>query len=57
MRIAIKVILLLLVAGYLGFAIIRFSQRTEDRVCEAVDIQITDSLEGGFVTTDYIHNV
>ena len=57
MKIAIKVILLLLVAGYLVFAIVRFSQRTEDRVCEAVDIQITDSLEGGFVTTDYIHNI
>ena len=57
MKIAIKVILLLLVAGYLVFAIVRFSQRTEDRVCEAVDRQITDSLEGGFVTTDYIHNI
>ena len=57
MKIAIKVILLLLVAGYLVFAIVRFSQRTEERICEAVDIEITDSLEGGFVTTDYIHNI
>jgi cell division protein FtsQ len=57
MKIAIKVILLLLVAGYLIFAIVEFSQRTEERVCEAVDIEITDSLEGGFVTTDYIHNI
>ncbi|MCR4592858.1 MAG: cell division protein FtsQ [Bacteroidaceae bacterium] len=57
MKIALKIILLLLVAGYLIFAIVRFSQRTEERVCEAVDIQIEDSLEGGFVTADYIHNI
>lgn len=57
MKVALKTILLLLVAGYLVFAIVRFSQRTEERVCEAVDIQITDSLEGGFVTTDYIHSI
>ena len=57
MKVALKIILLLLVAGYLIFAIVEFSQRTEERVCEAVDIQITDSLEGGFVTTDYIHNI
>lgn len=57
MKVALKTILLLLVAGYLIFAIVRFSQRTEERVCEAVDIQITDSLEGGFVTTDYIHSI
>lgn len=57
MKVAIKIFLLLLVAGYLVFAIVEFSQRTEERVCEAVDIQITDSLEGGFVTTDYIHSI
>lgn len=57
MKVALKIILLLLVAGYLIFAIVEFTQRTEDRICEAVDIQITDSLEGGFVTTDYIHNI
>ena len=57
MKVALKIILLLLVAGYLIFAIVEFSQRTEERVCEAVDIEITDSLEGGFVTTDYIHNI
>jgi cell division protein FtsQ len=57
MKIAIKVILLLLVAGYLVFAIVEFSQRTEERICEAVDIQITDSVAGGFVTTDYVHNI
>ena len=57
MKVALKIILLLLVAGYLIFAIVEFSQRTEERLCEAIDIQITDSLEGGFVTTDYIHNI
>ena len=57
MKIALKIILLLLVAGYLVFAIVRFSQRTEERICEAVDIQITDSVEGGAVTTDYVHNI
>lgn len=57
MKVAIKIFLLLLVAGYLIFAIVEFSQRAEERVCEAVDIQITDSLEGGFVTTDYIHSI
>ncbi|MBO7067729.1 MAG: cell division protein FtsQ [Bacteroidaceae bacterium] len=57
MKIIFKITLLLLVAGYLVFAIVKFSQRTEERICEAVDIQITDSLEGGFVTTDYIHNI
>ena len=57
MKTALKIILLLLVAGYLIFAIVEFSQRTEDRVCEAVDIQIMDSLEGGVVSTDYIYNI
>ena len=57
MKVAIKIILLLLVVGYLIFAVAEFTQRTEERVCEAVDIQITDSLEGGFVTTDYIHSI
>ena len=57
MKVALKIILLLLVAGYLVFAIVQFSQRTEERICEAIDIEITDSLEGGFVTTDYIHNI
>ena len=57
MKVAIKITLLLLVVGYLIFAIVEFSQRTEERVCEAVDIEITDSLEGGFVTADYIHGI
>lgn len=57
MKVALKIILLLLVGGYLIFAIVEFSQRSEERVCEAVDIQISDSLEGGFVTTDYIHGI
>lgn len=57
MKVAIKIILLLLVVGYLIFAVAEFTQRTEERVCEAVDIQITDSLEGGFVTADYIHSI
>jgi len=45
MKVAIKIALLLLVVGYLIFAIVEFSQRTEERVCEAIDIEITDSLE------------
>ena len=57
MKVAIKIALLLLVVGYLIFAIVEFSQRTEERVCEAIDIEITDSLEGGFVTADYIHGI
>ena len=48
MKVAIKIILLLLVVGYLIFAVAEFTQRTEERICEAVDIQIADSLEGGF---------
>jgi len=57
MKVALKTFLLLLIAGYLIFSIVEFSQRTEDRVCEAVDIQIIDSVRGGFVTTDYIHSI
>ena len=57
MKIIFKTALLLLVASYLIYAIVVFSQRTEERICEAVDIQIKDSLKGGFVTTDYIHNI
>ena len=48
MKVAIKIALLLLVVGYLIFAIVEFSQRTEERVCEAIDIEITDRVDLNF---------
>lgn len=57
MKIAIKVILLLLVAGYLVYAIIELSEPTEERICQGVDIEITDTLEGGCVTPGYIQEL
>lgn len=57
MKTAFKIILLIAVASYLCFAVINFTHRSEERVCEAVDIIITDSLTGGFVNDDYIHGI
>lgn len=57
MKTAIKVILLLGVAGYIIFAIARFAQPAEEQVCEAVDVQLTDSILSNFITESYVHRI
>ncbi len=57
MKVALKIILLLAVAGYLIFALVKFARPSDERVCLAVDIEIEDSLEGDFVTSNYIYNI
>ncbi len=54
MKAAMKIILLLGVTGYLIFAVIYFHAPTEERVCTAVDVQVTDTVEGELVTPQYV---
>ncbi len=57
MKNVIKILLLLGLVAYLGFAIVKFAHPTEDVTCEAVEILINDSLQRGFVTVDDIHEI
>lgn len=57
MKTVFKIFLLLAVTGYLIFAIVKFAQPAEDHVCEALDIEITDSLSDDFVTEDYVNSI
>ena len=57
MKNVIKILLLLGLVAYLGFAIVKFAHPTEDVTCEAVDIIINDSLQVGFVTEADIREI
>lgn len=57
MKTAIKILLLLSVVGYLVVALWKFSDKAEDRICEGVRVEITDSIPDGFITPDYIRSL
>lgn len=57
MKTVFKILLLLGIVAYLGFAIIKFAHPTEEVTCEAVDILINDSLHENFVTVDDIRHI
>lgn len=57
MKTILKILLLLAVAGYLVFAVVKFARPAEDQTCEALDIYITDTLTTDFVNTDYVHSI
>lgn len=57
MKTAIKIFLLLAVAGYIVFAICKFAGKAEDRTCEGVAVEILDSIPDGFITDEYVCSV
>lgn len=57
MKTAIKIFLLLAVAGYLVVAIWKFGGQAEDRTCEGIRVEIIDSIPDGFITDDYVRAV
>lgn len=57
MKTAIKLILLVGIAGYLVFAVSQFAQQTEEIVCEGVSIEISDSLQNVFITENDIQKI
>jgi len=57
MKIAIKVILLIGVVGYLIFAIVKLSKPAEDITCSSMEIIFQDSLQEGFVQEGDIQNI
>lgn len=56
MKTALKLILLIGIVGYLVYAVVRFSQQTEEIVCEGVDIEVSDTLMG-FITKDDVYAI
>jgi len=57
MKTAFKIFLLLAVVGYLVLVIHEFAGKAEDRTCEGIEVEITDSISDGFVTDDYIRSI
>ncbi|MBQ7461565.1 MAG: cell division protein FtsQ [Bacteroidaceae bacterium] len=57
MKTAFKIFLLLAVVGYLVFAIFNFAGEAEDRTCEGVSIEISNSIPEGFITEQYIRSI
>lgn len=57
MKILIKIFLLLAVVGYLVVAVWQFSGQAEERTCEGVRVEMTDSIPGGFITSEYIRSI
>jgi len=59
MKTAFKIFLLLLIVGYLVFALKEFASQAENRTCEGVSIEIIDSIPipDGFITEDYIRSI
>lgn len=57
MKTAFKILLLLLVVGYLVFAVAKFGRQAEDMTCEGVLIEMPDSIVGDFVTEDHIRGI
>lgn len=57
MKNVVKILLLLGLVAYLGFAVVKFAHPTEEVTCEAVDVIINDSLESRFVTEDDIRGI
>jgi len=57
MKTAFKIFLLLAVVSYLVWVVWRFSDQAENRICEAVNVEIIDSIPDGFITGDYIRSI
>jgi len=57
MKTAFKIFLLLAVVGYLVVAVWKFGGQAEDRTCQGVRVEITDSIPDGFITDDYIRSI
>ena len=57
MKTAFKIFMLLAVVGYLVYAVWKFSDPSEDRICEGVRIEIIDSIPDGFITSEYVGSI
>ncbi len=57
MKTAFKIFLLLAVAGYLIFAVWKFATKAEDRTCEGVNVEISDSIPDGFITEEFVCSI
>ena len=57
MKTAFKIFLLLAVVGYLVVAVWWFSDHSENRICEGVNVEIIDSIPDGFITDEYIRSI
>ncbi len=57
MKVALKAILLLAIAAYLVWAVVRYARPTEKQVCADVKVCLKDSTPGDQVTEDYVHAI
>lgn len=57
LKLALKVLLLVGVTGYLVYAIIQLRHPSEEMICEGVEVVIKDSLEDNLVNKAYIMEV
>ncbi len=57
MKTALKIILILGAIGYIIFAIVKFARPSDERICQAVNVFIEDSISGEFVTEDYVLDI
>lgn len=57
MKIVLKILLLLVITGYIVFAVVKFAKPTEDYTCVALDIEIVNEGEVKFITTEYVRNL
>ncbi|MCR5849624.1 MAG: cell division protein FtsQ [Bacteroidaceae bacterium] len=57
MKTAFKIFMLLAVVIYLVFAVKRFSNPAENRICEGVSVEIIDTIQEDFITEEYIRSI
>lgn len=57
MKTALKVIMLLAVAGYLVVTLILIPRPTRQEICEGVDILIQDSASVGYISQTYVSDI
>lgn len=57
MKIFLKILLILLFAGYLLYAFISMSGKRDNTPCAGVEVTFTDSLHNGFITVDEVNRL
>lgn len=57
MKTFIKLLILLALAAYICFAVVRFSLGGDETTCVRINMAITDSASANFVTSDDVHRI
>ena len=57
MKIALKILLMTCIIGYVTFAIVRFGERPENGVCAAVDIEVEEDTMSSLISTEHSQSI